>query len=144
MELVIPSREVESLFMSTLATNRWEINASTTLMATCFLVSSKFNHQARPYLCSLAVPQQGALHLVTEMGQLYVKPNEIAVVQVELAWSSQRTKFTSLSFHHIQQGQRFTVNVSGPTRGYILEVFNGHFQLPNLGPIGTYVLDWYI
>lgn len=31
---------------------------------------------------------------------------------------------------------RFTVNVFGPSRGYILEVFNGHFQLPNLGPIG--------
>ena len=28
------------------------------------------------------VPQQGYLHLVTEFGQLYVKPNEIAVVQV--------------------------------------------------------------
>ena len=35
-----------------------------------------------------------------------------------------------------QQGIRFTVNVFGPTRGYVLEVFNGHFQLPNLGPIG--------
>ena len=45
-----------------------------------------------------------------------VKPNEIAVVQ---------------------QGQRYTVNVTEPSRGYILEVFNGHFQLPNLGPIGT-------
>ena len=32
------------------------------------------------------------------------------------------------------------VNVSGPSRGYILEVFNGHFQLPNLGPIGEGVL----
>ena len=28
------------------------------------------------------------------------------------------------------------MNVFGPTRGYVLEVFNGHFQLPNLGPIG--------
>ena len=28
------------------------------------------------------VPQQGALHLYTEFGQLHVKPNEIAVVQV--------------------------------------------------------------
>lgn len=31
---------------------------------------------------------------------------------------------------------RFSVQVSGPSRGYILEVFNTHFQLPNLGPIG--------
>ena len=35
-----------------------------------------------------------------------------------------------------QQGIRFSVDVSGPSRGYILEVFNGHFQLPDLGPIG--------
>ena len=36
----------------------------------------------------------------------------------------------------MQQGQRFAINVEGPSRGYMLEVFNGHFQLPNLGPIG--------
>lgn len=36
----------------------------------------------------------------------------------------------------LQQGMRFSVQVSGPSRGYILEVFNTHFQLPNLGPIG--------
>ncbi|KAL5457206.1 hypothetical protein EMCRGX_G034451 [Ephydatia muelleri] len=64
----------------------------------------------------LIVPQLGALHIVSEFGQLYVKPNEIVI---------------------IPQGIRFTVNVFGPTRGYILEVFNGHFQLPNLGPIGA-------
>ena len=32
---------------------------------------------------------------------------------------------------------RFSVDVTGPSRGYILEVFDTHFQLPNLGPIGT-------
>lgn len=31
---------------------------------------------------------------------------------------------------------KFSVQVSEPCRGYILEVFNTHFQLPNLGPIG--------
>ena len=36
----------------------------------------------------------------------------------------------------LQQGMRFSVAVSGETRGYVLEVFNSHFQLPNLGPIG--------
>ncbi|PSN39395.1 Homogentisate 1 [Blattella germanica] len=35
------------------------------------------------------------------------------------------------------QGMRFSVSVHGPTRGYILEVFDNHFQLPNLGPIGS-------
>lgn len=27
--------------------------------------------------------------------------------------------------------------MSGESRGYILEVFDGHFILPNLGPIGN-------
>ena len=33
------------------------------------------------------------------------------------------------------------MNVSGPSRGYILEVFNGHFHLPNLGAIGEGVAE---
>ena len=32
---------------------------------------------------------------------------------------------------------RFNVHVDGPSRGYMMEVFNGHFELPNLGPIGA-------
>ncbi|XP_067951461.1 homogentisate 1,2-dioxygenase-like [Watersipora subatra] len=64
----------------------------------------------------LIVPQLGALDVTTEFGKIYVKPNEICV---------------------IQQGMRFSVGVEGDTRGYILEVFGGHFQLPNLGPIGA-------
>lgn len=63
----------------------------------------------------LIVPQQGSLDITTEYGKLLVEPNEICV---------------------IQQGMRFSVNVSGPTRGYILEVYDGHFCLPDLGPIG--------
>ncbi|KAG7312274.1 hypothetical protein JYU34_001746 [Plutella xylostella] len=64
----------------------------------------------------LIVPQQGTLKITTEFGLMEVAPNEIAVVQ---------------------QGMRFAVAVSGPTRGYILEVFDGHFKLPDLGPIGA-------
>ena len=30
-----------------------------------------------------------------------------------------------------------SVAVEGPSRGYICEVFNGHFRLPDLGPIGA-------
>ena len=32
---------------------------------------------------------------------------------------------------------RFSINVTGPSRGYVCEVFNGHFKLPDLGPIGA-------
>lgn len=37
----------------------------------------------------------------------------------------------------LQQGMRFSVNVDGPSRGYILEVYDNHFKLPDLGPIGA-------
>lgn len=38
----------------------------------------------------------------------------------------------------IQQGFRFSVDLpDGPSRGYIVDVYSGHFQLPDLGPIGN-------
>ncbi|XP_060079473.1 homogentisate 1,2-dioxygenase-like [Ylistrum balloti] len=64
----------------------------------------------------LIVPQQGALLITTEFGKMKVNPNEICIIQL---------------------GMRFNVEVEGPSRGYILEIFNGHFTLPNLGPIGA-------
>lgn len=64
----------------------------------------------------LIVPQEGVLDIQTEFGKMRVEPNEICV---------------------IQQGMRFRVNVAGPTRGYILEVYDNHFRLPDLGPIGA-------
>ncbi|KAK6170236.1 hypothetical protein SNE40_018678 [Patella caerulea] len=64
----------------------------------------------------LIVPQQGILSITTEFGKMVVAPNEICV---------------------IQRGMRFNVMIEGETRGYILEVFSDHFQLPNLGPIGA-------
>jgi len=64
----------------------------------------------------LIVPQQGVLDVTTEFGKMKVEPNEICV---------------------IQQGIRFSISVGGPTRGYILEVSDAHFQLPSLGPIGA-------
>lgn len=65
----------------------------------------------------LLVPQQGTLVLRTELGVLEVAPNEIAVVPRSI---------------------RFAVELAaGPARGYLLEVHNGHFELPDLGPIGA-------
>ncbi|KAI8816746.1 Homogentisate 1,2-dioxygenase, partial [Fimicolochytrium jonesii] len=65
----------------------------------------------------LIVPQQGRLDIQTEFGRLVVEPNEIAV---------------------IPRGIRYAVRFpDGPSRGYILEVFNRHFELPDLGPIGA-------
>ncbi|XP_014222228.1 homogentisate 1,2-dioxygenase [Trichogramma pretiosum] len=64
----------------------------------------------------LIVPQLGPLLITTEFGRMRVEANEICVVQ---------------------RGMRFSVKVYGPSRGYILEVYDNHFQLPNLGPIGA-------
>ncbi|KAI3384822.1 hypothetical protein SNEBB_009075 [Seison nebaliae] len=64
----------------------------------------------------LIVPQEGRLFIRTEFGRLIVKPNEICVIQL---------------------GMRFSVDVEGNSRGYILEVFDGHFTIPDLGPIGA-------
>ncbi|CAG8443021.1 4695_t:CDS:10 [Ambispora gerdemannii] len=65
----------------------------------------------------LIVPQHGRLDIFTEFGRMLVSPNEIAV---------------------IPRGIRYSVSLpDGPSRGYILEVYGHHFELPNLGPIGA-------
>jgi len=68
----------------------------------------------------LIVPQQGKMVIKTEMGLLNVVPNEIVV---------------------IPRGFRFSIDLGDQDqealRGYVLEIYKGHFQLPSLGPIGA-------
>jgi len=65
----------------------------------------------------LIVPQHGVLDIQTELGHILARPNEIVV---------------------IPRGVRYRVTLpEGPVRGYILELYQGHFQLPELGPIGS-------
>ena len=65
----------------------------------------------------LIVPQQGALHIETELGVLDVAPQEIAV---------------------IPRGIRFRVALpEGAARGYVCENFGAFLRLPDLGPIGS-------
>lgn len=60
------------------------------------------------------------LWIKTECGRLQVSPGEIVV---------------------LPQGFRFSVDLpDGPSQGYVAEVFGAHFQLPDLGPIGKWVL----
>lgn len=60
------------------------------------------------------------LWIKTECGRLQVSPGEIVV---------------------LPQGFRFSVDLpDGPSRGYVAEVFGAHFHLPDLGPIGKWVL----
>ncbi|RDX57412.1 homogentisate 1,2-dioxygenase [Lentinus brumalis] len=68
----------------------------------------------------LILPQQGRLDIQTEFGRLMVRPGELVVVQ---------------------RGIKFKVGLpDGPSRGYILEIFGSHFELPDLGPLGTHGL----
>ncbi len=65
----------------------------------------------------LIVPQQGRLLIKTELGQLNVEPQEIAI---------------------IPRGIRFQVMLpDGVARGYICENFGGALRLPDLGVIGS-------
>lgn len=65
----------------------------------------------------LIVPQHGVLDIKTELGNLLVRPNEIVVVP---------------------RGIKYRVDIpEGPVRGYILELHQRHFVLPELGPIGS-------
>lgn len=66
----------------------------------------------------LIVPELGSLKITTECGILELNPGEIAV---------------------IQRGHKFAVDLdsAGNRRGYVCEVYDGHFVLPDLGPIGA-------
>ncbi|KAG8707931.1 hypothetical protein FRC08_000215 [Ceratobasidium sp. 394] len=65
----------------------------------------------------LFVPQLGRLDIQTELGHMMVRPGEICV---------------------IQRGVRFKVGLpDGDSRGYVQEIFGSHFELPELGPLGT-------
>lgn len=65
----------------------------------------------------LILPQLGRLNIQTELGWLMVRPGELAVIQA---------------------GIRFRVLLpDGPSRGYVQELFGGHYDLPELGPVGS-------
>jgi homogentisate 1,2-dioxygenase len=65
----------------------------------------------------LILPQQGRLHIATELGVIEVEPQQIAV---------------------IPRGIRFRVELpDGPSRGYVCENFGALMRLPDLGPIGA-------
>ncbi|KAI0506021.1 homogentisate 1,2-dioxygenase [Xylaria bambusicola] len=66
----------------------------------------------------LIVPQSGALDIQTEVGKLVIRQNEIAVIPRGIR-------------------HRVTLKAGRPARGYVFELFEGHFELPALGVIGS-------
>lgn len=66
----------------------------------------------------LIVPQEGALDIRTELGWMLVRPMEICVIPRGVKYRVE-----------LVDGQK--------ARGYALELYQGHFVLPELGPIGS-------
>ncbi|KAK8029827.1 homogentisate 1-2-dioxygenase [Apiospora rasikravindrae] len=66
----------------------------------------------------LIIPQSGALDIQTELGFLMVRQNEIAVIPRGVRY-------------------RITLPDGKPCRGFVCELFQGHFRLPDLGIVGT-------
>ncbi|ORY63172.1 homogentisate 1,2-dioxygenase [Pseudomassariella vexata] len=65
----------------------------------------------------LFLPQQGRIEIQTELGMMMVRPGELAVIQA---------------------GIKFKISLpDGPSRGYVQEIFGTHYELPDMGPIGT-------
>lgn len=65
----------------------------------------------------LIMPQEGRLDIKTEFGSMMVRPGELAVIQA---------------------GIRFRVTLpDGVARGYVQEIFGSHYELPELGPLGS-------
>ncbi|QNM82440.1 homogentisate 1,2-dioxygenase [Sphingomonas sabuli] len=64
----------------------------------------------------LVIPQQGTLHIFTELGAMDVAPG----------WAGL-----------IPRGIKFRVEVDGDSRGYVAENHGLPFRLPDLGPIGA-------
>mmetsp|Transcript_31299 Transcript_31299/g.75703 ORF Transcript_31299/g.75703 Transcript_31299/m.75703 type:complete len:457 (-) Transcript_31299:166-1536(-) len=73
----------------------------------------------------LIVPQEGGLIVKTEMGILHVCPKEICVIPRGIVFSIQRLLDVA------------NTTTTTTFRGYLLEVYKGHFTLPELGPIGS-------
>jgi len=68
----------------------------------------------------LIVPQEGALHVVSEMGKLNVAPGELVL---------------------IPKGMKIRVELTGPSsRGFVCENYGLPFVLPELGVIGSHGL----
>lgn len=67
---------------------------------------------------ALVIPQSGALDIQTELGNLLVRQNEIVVIPRNVHY-------------------RVSLPEDKPSRGYICELYQGHFRLPELGVIGS-------
>ena len=76
----------------------------------------------------LILPQQGNLLVTTEMGRLVIKVGEFCVIPRGIVFTIHRYIITT---------ETDSNDRSPLYRGYVLEIYKGHFTLPELGPIGS-------
>lgn len=96
-----------------------------------YLAGSSMHHR---HLCNsdgdfLILPQQGTLDITTELGKLQVAPGELCVIPRGIVFQVH----LNCGDHH----ESGSATGPAPARGYVLEIFKGHFSLPELGPIGS-------
>lgn len=75
----------------------------------------------------LIVPQHGTLNITTELGKLSVEPCEIVVIPRGIKFTVEKSTSNNVGDNEF----------ADCCRGYIAEIYQGHFELPNLGPIGA-------
>jgi len=83
----------------------------------------------------LIVPQQGRLHIETELGVLDVEPQEVAVIPRGIRF---RVALPDVDQARDAQGRASVAGAgcAGAT-GYVCENFGAFMRIPDLGPIGS-------
>jgi len=82
----------------------------------------------------LIVPQQRTLWIQTELGRMTVMPGEFCIIPRGVVFTVNIMKHSKADEEQVGGSGDSS---SSFARGYILEIFRGHFQLPELGPIGS-------
>ncbi len=81
----------------------------------------------------LIVPQQRTLWIQTELGRMTVMPGEFCIIPRGVVFTVNIMKHSKADEEQVGGSDVSSLFA----RGYILEIFRGHFQLPELGPIGS-------
>mmetsp|Transcript_23812 Transcript_23812/g.34784 ORF Transcript_23812/g.34784 Transcript_23812/m.34784 type:complete len:520 (+) Transcript_23812:111-1670(+) len=86
----------------------------------------------------LIVPQFGTLKVITELGVLMVQVGEICVIPRGIVFCVDVVAAVIADGSDTtEDGTTTSITNDDGARGYVLEIYKGHFTLPELGPIGS-------
>ena len=88
----------------------------------------------------LIVPQRRTLRIQTEMGKMDAAPGEICVIPRGIVFAVNIVSNANVAGGGGGSDDREEEDGDDDTsfaRGYVLEIFRGHFVLPELGPLGS-------